>query len=395
MSTTGRALAATVVAGALAALLAATDLLGPGAGTRLPGATAVGVLEPTVENAPRLVEAGVERATLAIGWDAFEPERGVVDRAYVARQRARVAAWREAGYDVVLDPGLQYPPAWVVRLPGARFVDQDGRPWRGRSSEDVPDPVWNQRVREAQERHLRNLADALGADSFVAVRVGGLLSGELRLPPATSGGAGGRLWGYSAAARAQAPSDWRPGAGTPAQALRWLTWYCDSLSRYGGWLTRTTADAFPGLELQVLFPGWGLRPGDLRAAAEGLGGGTTVAERGDTVAGGLDWPGQLDELGAVRDAGVDVVVHSTWLDAPGTPGDPRSESPPTWLFSLASERGLDLGGENTGGGGAPALARAARQARAWDLRSVTWLSEEALLEPGAAVTPAELVDAVG
>lgn len=332
-----------------------------------------GVVSPSSFTPAELRAQGVDRVTLGVGWDVFEPQRGQVSAGYVAELQRRLADYRAAGLEVALDPGLQYPPAWVFSLPGqTRFVDQQGREWRGRLSEDVPNAVFNPAVRAAQQEYLSRLAGALGSGGITAVRLGGLLSGELRYPVASYEGGTGSLWGFDDAARVGAPDpSWRPGTGTDADARRWLQYYFDSLTGYETWLAGRLAAGFPGAQLQLMLPSFGLRPGMVDTAVAGGLDGSSAPERNDLLAQGLDWVGQV---AALRRTGLPAVVYTTWLDGPDQGGTPQQEAPVRYLADLARAQGLPVAGENTGGGGQAVLDESLDRAEELGLTGVMWFS---------------------
>ncbi|GAB2922972.1 hypothetical protein GCM10027047_20270 [Rhodococcus aerolatus] len=331
-----------------------------------------GVLGPDPLDPVTLRRDGITRVSLTVGWDAFEPSPGSVSPGYVAGLRTRLARYREAGLDVVLEPGLQYPPSWVFDLPGqTRFVNQFGDVFHGASSQDVANGVFNPAVRAAQQRYLAEIATQLGSSSFVGVRVGGLLSGELRYPLNRYGGHVGSLWGFDPAAAAGSPvPGWRPGTGSADDARRWVQYYLDSLTGYGTALLTTAGAAFPGAGLALMMPSFGLRPGMVDTAVAGGLVGTTAPEVNDLLSQGLDWVGQADAAARTR---LPVTLHTTWLDSPDFGTGVSGEAPVRYLAGLASARGLGLSGENTGGGGAAALARCLDQAADLHLAGVLWL----------------------
>lgn len=212
--------------------------------------------------------------------------------------------WRgcgPGGVGAVLDPGLQYPPDWVFRLPGAtRFRNQYGVNWTGSTPDGtaVANAVFDPAVRRAEASFLGRLADDLGGRSFAAVRVGGLLSGELRYPPAADGaGHDDSLWYFDASAQSAAP-----------------------------------------------VPDWGLRPGQVAAAlADGLDG-RSRAEQGGMLASGEDWPQQVAVLARQPRA----LAYTTRLDAEADGTSPQLISPVQYLVQLAAPVRVPVAGENTG-----------------------------------------------
>jgi hypothetical protein len=337
-----------------------------------------GALQAPPQAISALSAARVGRLVLELSWSSYEPEQGRYDPAYIAEQRSLILQMHQQGVAVELDLGLQYPPAWVFGLPGAtRFRNQFGQDYQGGLGSDSPNAVFDPAVRAAESDYIHRIAGDLGASSFVAVRIGGLLTGELRYPSGNYGGNTGALWLYDSAAQKAAPyPGWRPGTGSGQQAAASLQYYFDSLTSYEKWMLGTAGDAFPHAELQVLFPSWGIRPGQVAdAVAAGLHG-TTAAEQGDMISAGLDWTAQVAALAPWKPRGV---VYTTWLDAPSHAGTPQLESPIAYLASLAATWSLPLAGENTGNPGTQALDLSLARARQFHLTGVMWMSARNLL----------------
>ena len=57
--------------------------------------------------------AGIDSVAITVGWGDSEPSPGTFDLTYLQSMEKEMTSARAAGLDVVLDPGLQYPPAWV------------------------------------------------------------------------------------------------------------------------------------------------------------------------------------------------------------------------------------------------------------------------------------------
>jgi hypothetical protein len=351
----------------------------------------VGLISPESGQLTALTGTAVRRVVISAHWDAVEPGRGDFDQTALADLRRRSAAARGAGLGVVLDLGLQYPPAWVFALPGAtRFVNQYGDVWHGRRpSEDAPNAVYDPAVRAAEADYIEVLGRALGAEQVAAVRVGGLLSGELRYPPAVVGDHADCLWFFDPVAQAASPVPaWRPGQGSASQARRALDYYFASLTRYEVALMRTVDTAFHGVAQQVLFPSWGLRPGMVDAAINAGLHNTTNAERNGMLSAGLDWDAQVR---AIARTGIRATVYSTWVDAPSE-GSTVAEIPPiAYLVRLARQYGLPVAGENTGGGGRAALALSMERLGALRLNGVMYMSGPSIADGSAGVSLPELI----
>ncbi len=392
---------------AVVAVLAAVALVvvfgGCGPGKRQPPRHEpwFGVLQVGGDSVEPLAGTGLDRAVVALDWSRYQPEPGRSDTAYVAGIAAVIRGLRTEGIKAVLDPGLHHPPPWVFALAGAtRFQDQYGVRWRGSaaSGTEVANAVFDTAVRTAEGAYLRRIAADLGGGTFAAIRVGGLLSGELRYPPADDG-AGHRdaVWYFDPGARAHAPvHDWRPGTGGRADAERSVRGYLGALTGYERWLLGATAAAFPTGELQLLLPGWGLRPGQVAAAVDDDLDGRSRAEQGGMLSSGLAWDGQVRALGPYRTR---AVAYTTWLDAPSGGRTPQLVSPADYLAGLTASAGVRLAGENTGRNATRQAPKAAlrlclRRVRALRLAGMMWMGEPDLLSGRAGLTLADYAGAV-
>lgn len=380
--------AAVVVVLAVAAALGVRALRSGGGAES--GAPWFGVIQVSPASVSTISDAGLNRAVVSVSWRLYEPEQGRTDPAYVAQIASLVAQLRARGVGVVLDPGLQYPPDWVFRLPGAtRFRNQYGVNWTGSTPDGtaVANAVFDPAVRRAEASFLGRVAADLGGRSFTAVRVGGLLSGELRYPPADDGaGHDDSLWYFDASARSAAPvPGWRPGHGTQAQAQRELDAYLAAIAGYERWLLATTASYFPTGQLPVLLPGWGLRPGQLAAAlADGLDG-RSRAEQGGMLASGEDWPQQVAVLARQPRA----LAYTTWLDAEADGTSTQLISPVQYLVQLAAQDRVPVAGENTGQPSVSALQLCLARVESLRLSGMMWMNAPDLLAGRGGVTLAD------
>jgi hypothetical protein len=241
----------------------------------------VGVLGSSCDPARAAAEAaaGIRAVVVDVGWDRYEPSPGAVDAAYVEDMSARIATCERAGLRVILGPGLQYPPAWVLDLPDGSYRDQRG---------DTPSPrvanlVFSAAVRAAAAAYLARLATDLDLSRFRAVRIGTTATGELGYPGPNPGGDGDAFWAYDAAgqtgvglaggaARSPMPG-WVPGQatwdGAPVTADRagaWWAWYRDALSEALAWQVATLRGLGFGGEIHVPVAGRGVRTDGLAAA---------------------------------------------------------------------------------------------------------------------------------
>lgn len=362
----------------LTALLIATGALH--------AAPAIGVLQPDPRHAAELATSGVTQVVLSVSWERFQPEPRVLDKAYVATLRAHTDAYRAAGLSVTLDLGLQYPPAWLFRQPHARFVNQHGDVFIDPSpGMNVPNAVFNSLIRERQTDYVAALFKQLGTD-WAAVRLGGGWYGELNYPPRDFAGKSNCYWAFDDLAQGRAHGlpdgispcpvpGWRPGdpsAGNDS-ARRFADWYLDSLQNYHDWQIALVRRYYAG-PLQMMYPSWGIRPGQLAAAVKGDLAGKTPPEKNGEIQRGFDF---ARFIGGIRDPL--VWVHCTWIDtnpawSDDTSADPVRWSPPKYLAHLARAHTppLRVSAENTGGGGPAALQLSAERVRQLDLDAFYW-----------------------
>lgn len=296
-------------------------------------AVSLGVAGPFDERtASAAWAAGASGAIVDVTWREAQPREDGWDDGYLDGVADRIAALRRTGYQVVLNTGIQDAPGWVLAAPGARFVDQDGRAYTDAS---VPNLVFDTGLRALAQRYLTGLLDRFGGQVAV-VRAGGGYWGELSYPAVR--GADGRLqnryWAFDRYAAASDPvPGWRPGDPSPhGEARRFLTWYLDALVDYQSWqftALRTAGWAGP---VAVLYPSWGMRPGDFDAAvADDLSGRSTAEVNGE-VQRGHDHAGQVAALTDPK-----AIVWGTWAENRGTLEE---------LRSLARAHGLPLVAEN-------------------------------------------------
>jgi hypothetical protein len=345
-----------------------------------------GVLQPKAAYEQSSLQAGLTLRTLEIGWRTYEPRDGVFNQAYIDEQRATLARMRAAGFQVVLDLGVQYPPDWVLARPNSRFVNQHGEAFAGGQGINGVNAVFNQELRDLQARYARRVFADLGVD-FYAVRLGWGYFNELKYPPAEYNGRANLYWAFDPIAQGRAPGlppgmrpaprpGWQPGTPSAdhADAAAFVAWYLGSLEQYHDWQLATVRASYPG-RLMMLYPSWGLRPGQVEAAVAGDLGGTTPAEVNGELQRGLDFArlveGTRDPL---------LVLYTTWLDAPdeGDGGDdPARWSPARYLSALARAHPLNLGvwGENSGRNSERDMARCLRQVQANGLQGMFWAFE--------------------
>lgn len=359
--------------------MAAVAAAAPAAAQPSPPRPAIrlGILEPDGQHYRAERALGISLVTLQVGWGLAEPEPGQFNAGYLESVLARVEDARSAGMSVILDPGVQYAPAWVMNLdPSSQFEDQYGDRFDGPvgSGDMVPNAVSDPLVRGALAEYLRWLGARIPASSLYAVRVGGGPSGELRYPPADYEGHTDCYWAYDPDTQRTEPvPSWRPGTGTPGRAEQFIDAYNESLAGYGAWLSEQMYAAFPGLTQVLMLPGWGQRPGYVPQGVA-----TLLTEGSPELNLGTDW--SLDLAGSPHP---DLTVaYTTWLDAPSQGTTAQLEDPATYLASLVRGTHLRTGGENTGGGSVANLRLGLARARSLGFSLVDWMDESQIFEPG-------------
>ncbi|MEO5713043.1 MAG: hypothetical protein ABIT37_06105 [Luteolibacter sp.] len=359
-----------------------------------PAPIRIGVLQATPEQAGTLGSAGVTLTVLSVSWDRFEPAAGTPDPTYIRRLRAGCDAFHRAGIKIVLDPGFQYPPAWLLELPDSRYQNQHGDTFIDPSpGKNIPNPVFNAAIRERQADYLRTLFRELGTD-FHAVRLGGGWFNEINYPSATFHDHANCYWAFDALAQGARPGlpvgmtacpvpGWKPGDASPdhTSARRFLDWYLASLQNYHDWQITTVRRLYAG-PLMMMYPSWGIRPGQIDSAIAGDLAGHTPPEKNGEIQRGFDF---ARFIGGIRDP--KVGVHCTWLDSNPSWSDETSSdssrwSPVHYLSSLARQHAppLVVSAENTGGGGPEILRLCAERALAYEVKSVFWAFAPDLLD---------------
>jgi len=345
--------------------------LGPGAGPI--GTPLVGVLNVSGRYFSTERAAGIDAVTVTVAWSDVEPSPGSFRLDVMAPIQAEIASARSKGLQVVLDPGLHYPPAWVFTVPGGtRFVDQYGDAFTGTgpSGNNVANPVTDPAVRAAQGQYLSWLGRQITPGSVVAVRQGGGPLGELRYPGPNYNGHTNCFWAYDTSTQATSPvPGWRPGTGSSTQAAAFLADYNANLDEYGIWLNRHMATDF-ATTLLVMLPGWGERPG---GAAQEIASLLTLPMPEFNE--GLDW---TDLLGALPDA-AHSIAYTTYLDAPLLKPTAQLEDPADYLAALVAGSPIGLGGENTGNGSTAAMRLCFQRAHQLGLSIVEWMGEPQLV----------------
>ena len=325
--------------------------------------------------------AGIDAVTITLGWNDAEPSPGSFSSSFVESLQNEIATARSAGLSVVLDPGLQYPPAWVFSLPGGtRYVDQYGDVFTGSedSGDNVANAVTDSAVREAEGSYLAWLGSQIQPGEILAVREGGGPLGELSYPDSDFDGNTNCYWAFDTSSQSVSPvPGWTPGTGTTAQAQAFLDAYNGALDSYGLWLNDTLGTDF-GTKILVLLPGWGERPGAEASEVANL-----LTLNMPEFNEGLDWTDLLDSLPDAANS----VAYTTYLDAPSIEQTPQLEDPADYIASLAEPAHLLLGGENTGDGTVATVNLCFERARALDYFIVQWMDESQLISSDSGQDP--------
>jgi hypothetical protein len=252
--------------------------------------------------------AGIQTVALDVVWDLYEPQAGQFAANYITDMQRKISTCREAGLQVILSVGLQYPPAWVHGLASGTHMDQYGN----LPSLREVNTVFSQAVREAVDTYLRRVSTDLGFDNFAAVRVGTNSTGELGYPgDVDDAGRVHSFWAFDAAAQSgnglasgMSPTPlpgWVPGMtvwrGQPVsvqQTTEWFQWYSRSLIATIFWqVNLLRALGFTG-DFHLPVAGHGALPQDLRSALsnhlDGRGDPNGALERG------LNYPDQFPLL---------------------------------------------------------------------------------------------------
>lgn len=348
-------------------------------------------------------EAGIETKVFELSWREYYPGEGEKDTAYVQRKRAQAEELREQGFELILSFGYHDPPPWVhENYPDSYYVNQYGKRWTGDTfivgDEVVLDAegvvkgtltdngdanlVFNPRLRALVALYMKEVLKDFGTD-FYGVRLGGGRYGEVTYPPAGFGGNSNLYWAYDKNAQASAAeagvTGWRPRDPSPnGEARKFLDWYLDSLVDYQNWQVKSLRDAGYAGRVMLLYPGLGIRPGDVEEAVAGNLDGFTSAEADGAIQAGHAFARQVK---AIEDD--NVLVATTALDAPASGDDdedPNNWSPVKYLSLLATSNPARPGlyGENTGAGSYEDMLRAASQMRRYGLVGMSWYNEEQL-----------------
>jgi hypothetical protein len=334
--------------------------------------------------------AGVGAKVFRLSWREYYPREGEKDYAYLQRKKEEIEQLREAGFEIILSLGFHDIPPWVhENYEDTYYINQLGERYTGDTfANGTPidngdaNLVFNEELRSLVESYMEDVFSECGTN-FYAVRLGGGRYGELTYPPADYEDQSNLYWAYDKnaqnSASGAAVSGWRPGNLSPnSEAKRFLNWYLSALVDFQNWQVKGLRDAGYAGRAMVLYPSWGIRPGQIKEAVATNLNGSTPAERNGEIQRGLAFAQQVRSITDER-----VVLTTTWLDADasGDAGENRRYwSPVKYLAELADEHpsSLELYGENTGKGDRAAMELSASQMRRYRLTGMGWYREEEL-----------------
>lgn len=350
-----------------------------------------GTLQNTLEHAAQNRAAGMRVAVISIGWNTYQPAPDAFNAAYVAATKEKMAAFRKAGFVLQLNFGLQYSPTWIFEGANSHYENQYGDryavPDPG-SGKQIPNAIFNQAVRARIAAYTERVFRDLGTD-WQSVRLGGGWYGELNYPEPKYNGKTNCYWAFDDIAQGRAPGlaaglqpcpvpGWKPGGASPdhASARHFADWYMNALKNYHDWQIADVRRFYNG-NLCMLYPSWGVRPGQIEAAVQTDLSGTTPAEKNGEISRGFDFERYIAGITDPK-----VIVYGTWLDtnpqwSDESSPDPARWSPAHWLSHLAARHPLKLRlwGENTGRNDVAALDLTFRRIEEYDLMGVMWAFE--------------------
>jgi hypothetical protein len=303
-----------------------------------------------------LHDRGVRSVMVEMAWREANPGPGVFDDAYLDATEQQVRSYRKTGMTVLLSYGLHEAPAWLLDLPGGRFVDQDGAAY---TAEPVPDLVFTRTLRTHAQAYTDRVLTRLGP-LVSMVRLGGGHFGELGYPPTDSRERPRRYWAFGPQAFADAPDPtWRPCSPSPTgQASRFYDYYLRALQNYQAWQITSVRRTYDG-PVAMLYPSIGFTPQQRQTAVARNLCGDTQAERFGAIGGGWDHTGQISALPRKS-----VTVWCTWTD--NTVAADR-------LAELARRNGLPIAGENSGFDDAQRMRVALANARRLHFSVFLWI----------------------
>ncbi|MGH3546548.1 MAG: hypothetical protein ACRDQU_00160 [Pseudonocardiaceae bacterium] len=340
-------------------------------------------------------DSGIQVVTLDVVWDRYEPAEGQFATDYIKDLRQKIRLCRDAGLQVILGIGLQYPPNWVTNGSSGAYVDQYG----GMPNPRQANVVFSQAVRDSVAAYLRQVSTDLGFNNFTAIRVGTSNTGELGYPDGVdhAGRPGPSFWAFDQAAQtgdglaagmSSTPlPGWTPGTTewqgqpiTAQQVAQWFQWYSRSLTEAISWQVELLRSLGYTGSFHLPVAGRGALPKDLESALSNHLDGRSDPD--GALERGLNYPDQfallagLDRQVSTGDPRARIIVDFAGLDD-NTAVRARKANPPQdscqrgdtdrlltrpdtdlwaaqrWTIANAKLAGLPTVGENPGPPDAP------------------------------------------
>ena len=357
-----------------------------------------GTLMSDPANAQKEAAVGVRIAGHETYWDRAEKSDGVWNTDELAQQQQQRDAFLAAGMQLVLEPGIHEPPAYVQKLPNGQFVSQTGT----KQSTNV---IWSTDVRTRLERYIRKLNETLNFSLYSGIRLGGAGDVEILYP-------GNSLyWAYDPVAQSTCPyPGWAPGdtSLSTAQVEQWYNWYLDAMISEIDWRRQLYISlGFKGV-FHLVAPGVGAVPAVAQAAIE-----QHLVPYADVMGRGATWYMLLTRLiNVTGTAGMTAWCSSTaegyrqtdYTQPTDVSVDPLSAELSGWssmrLMTYAAHR-LDIhaGGENPGFGdsapyGLPMLNASISQFIAGNWTSFMWAHDADLYAADRNITLADFAAAI-
>jgi len=357
--------------------------------------------------------AGARLAMVSLDWSQWEPSNGSFSDSYIAQEASIVAGYRNAGFTIGINLGLNHAPAWALALPEGQLVDQLGH------SSGTINLEFSQSARLATQAYIDNVQASVGSVSYYTISFS---NSSEAVYPSTSAN---QWWAFDAAAQGDtsglpagtAPSPmpgWVPGsttwdgsAVTVPEVQSWFNWYEGALASALGWeMSTIRAAGFAG-NFQLQLAGDGANPWVYtnRIAAD------LAPESYDpyfTLNGGAVYQVLLDDMPSLSGVVIDVTSVG---DGSGTPADNLCTAADSsvnwqtdsqvddwssirWLAYLAGQHGLPVIGESTGQNSASQMALDFSLVHGCDLIGLMWAFDSQLYG-GKYATVADYAQQIG
>jgi hypothetical protein len=346
-----------------------------------------GTLQNTSGHLASNYNAGMRMAILSLGWDNFyTTAEGTKNTTYINSQQSLLQSYRAMGYRVMLDFGIQYPPAWIYDYENSRLKNQYGEEFSGGIGETAVNAVFNNRMRQKQEDYIKDVFQTFGND-FEIVRLGFMRYGELGYIQPDYHSNTNCYWAFDAIAQGNTGGvglpdgipicpvpGWLPGTADNLSAGLFIEWYINALKNYHDWQITTVRKYFAN-EMAMLYPSWGLRDGQIAAAIAVNLNGSSPAEGTMEVQRAHDFKRFIEGITDPK-----LIVYGTWIDSNPEWSSPGNPCPIEFLAGLARPLNLKVMGENTGGGGLTEMALTFRRMEENELAGIMWAFESDLYD---------------